>query len=311
MIKATHAGDLRIGEHTVIPCAVLEDGIRVLTRTGVLRAIGRRGEAQGGRKYEGQYDEQLRIPVFLTAKNLIPFIDNDLLNNLTPIMFKPAGAGRGAIGYKAELLPQICNVFLEAEDAGVLLVQQRHIAQQCRTLIRGLAVVGITALVDEATGYQEQRDREELQKILAAYIAPELMPYTERFPEEFWQNMFRLRGWQYRRLSSGKGSPKGPRYAGKLTDELIYKKLPPGVREELRKKNPANEKSQRKHKLYRFLTEDVGDPHLTKQVAIVTTLMKVSSSWRTFKGLFERAFADPNAHAQGNLFPDLEEEDEE
>src|SRR5687768_6833706 len=128
MIKATHAGDLNIGEHAVIPCAVLEDGTRVLTRTGVLRAIGRRGEAQGGRKY----DEQLRTPVFLTAKNLTPFIDSDLLNNLTPIIFKPFGGGRSAIGYRAELLPQVCNVFLEAEDEGVLLVQQRHIAQQCK-----------------------------------------------------------------------------------------------------------------------------------------------------------------------------------
>jgi hypothetical protein len=121
--------------------------------------------------------------------------------------------------------------------------------------------------------------------------------------------MFRLRGWKYHRLSAGKGAPKGPRYAGKLTDDLIYKKLPPGVREELRKKSPTNEKYQRKHRLYRFLTEDIGDPHLTKQVAIVTTLMKVSNTWRQFLGLFERAFADPNAGVQVSLFADEEPDD--
>lgn len=304
MVRATHEGILHLGA-VAIPCAVLENGQRVLTQSGVMTALGRARQAKG-RQY---YDADVNMPAFLTAKNLKPFISKELEVTSSQLQFKTP-KGTRAFGYPAEILPRICDVFLDAEEAKALTATQKHIAARAKLLIRGLAHVGIVALVDEATGYQEERDREELQKILAAYIAPELMPYTERFPEEFWKNMFRLRGWQYHRLSSGKGSPKGPRYAGKLTDELIYKKLPPGVREELRNKNPANEKSQRKHKLYRFLTEDVGDPHLTKQVAIVTTLMKVSSSWRAFKGLFERAFADPNANSQISLFPELEEDEE-
>jgi hypothetical protein len=175
-------------------------------------------------------------------------------------------------------------------------------------VIRAFAKVGIIAVIDEVTGYQEERDREELQKILSAYIAPELMPYTARFPEEFWLNMFRLRGWKYHRLSSGKGTPKSPRYAGKLTDELVYKKLPPAVREELRRKCPKNDKYQRKDRLYRYLTESVGDPHLEKQVAIVTTLMKISPTWRVFRSHFERAFADPSEGKQPRLF-DMDDED--
>ena len=177
-------------------------------------------------------------------------------------------------------------------------------------IIRAFAKVGIIAVIDEVTGYQEVRDREELQKILAAYIAPHLMPYTSRFPMEFFEELFRLRGWKLQRLSTSKGSPKGPRYAGKLINELIYKKLPPGVAEELREKNPViNDKGQRRYKNYMFLTADVGDPHLTKQVAVVGTLMKISPNWRTFERHFERAFPKPNAYAQQSLFQ-FEEEDE-
>src|SRR6266487_4094688 len=141
------------------------------------------------------------------------------------------------------------------------------------------------ALVDEATGYQAERDKDELQTILSAYIAPELMPWTRRFPPEFYEQMFRLWGWQYRPLSI-----KRPRHAGKLTSQLIYEKLPPGVLEELRRKNPPDETGRRKHKHHQFLTDDVGNPHLEKQLAIVTTLMRISPNWRVFMAHFSRAF---------------------
>lgn len=42
--------------------------------------------------------------------------------------------------------------------------------------MRVFARVGITALVDEATGYQYDREKNELQKILKAYIAEDLLP---------------------------------------------------------------------------------------------------------------------------------------
>jgi hypothetical protein len=111
------------------------------------------------------------------------------------------------------------------------------------------------------------------------------------------------------RLSTGKSTPKGPRYAGKLINELIYNKLPPGVKEELNRKNPViNDKGQRRNKNYMFLTADVGDPHLTKQVAVVGTLMKISPNWRVFERHFERAF--PKPYTQGDLFEDDEEGEE-
>jgi len=60
-----------------------EDGTRVLTRATFLRAIGRRGKAKGGR----EYDDEFKTPVFLTANNLKPFINIDIGENSTPVIF--------------------------------------------------------------------------------------------------------------------------------------------------------------------------------------------------------------------------------
>jgi len=161
--------------------------------------------------------------------------------------------------------------------------------------------LGIIALVDEATGYQYERDRDELNKILEAYIAKELLPWTRRFPDEFYKQLFRLHGWQYSPLTV-----KRPKYIGKLTNVLVYEKLPPGVLPELKKKNPITPKGYRKHRHHQFLTEDIGNPHLERHIASVTTLMRASSNWSKFKSLFARAF--PSGPQQLEL-PLVEKED--
>jgi hypothetical protein len=107
-----------------------------------------------------------------------------------------------------------------------------------------------------------------------------------------------------------KKGPRGPRYAGKLTNHLIWKQLPPGVLTDLRRLNPPNEKYQRKHRFSQFLTDDIGNPHLEKQVAVVTTLMKISPNWKVFERNFNRAFPQRSTALQGRL-PGMEEDEEE
>ena len=106
-------------------------------------------------------------------------------------MFVTPTGGR-AYGYEATVLVELCEAILAARAAGVLQPQQKNIAQKCEIIVRGLARVGIVALVDEATGFQEVRKRDALHKILEAYIAPELMPWTRRFPPSFYKEMFRV-----------------------------------------------------------------------------------------------------------------------
>lgn len=289
--QATHAGELKIGEVT-IPCAVLEDGRRVLTQEGFLHAIGRARKAKGGQGASGSKVDQM--PAFLSANNLKPFISPELVESTKAIRFKNP-KGIRAFGYPAELLPRVCQVYLDAKDAGKLVKSQDTIAIKCGILIRGFAHVGIIALVDEATGYQYDRDRQALHLILEAYIAKELLPWAKRFPDEFYKQLFRLRGWPY-----SPPSPKRPLYVGKLTNQLVYEQLPPGVLDELRTKNPKDDKGRRKHRHHQFLTENIGNPHLERHIASVTTLMRAAPNWRNFERLFARAF--PKGPLQEEMF---------
>lgn len=277
--QATHEGPLQIGK-TTIPCAVLEDGTRVLSRVGFLRAIGRTGKAKGGRRY----DKESQVPVFLTAENLKPFIPEELLTNSTPVPYRPATGGAVAMGYRADLLPEVCHVFTDAAQAGVLRANQLHIAEVCRLLIRGFSKVGITAMVDEATGYQEVRDRLALQKILDAFLTKELAAWAKRFPDEFYKEVFRLRGWEW-----SPDNVRRPVQVGKDTKDLVYERMAPRLVHELEGRNPKDDRGHRKAKHHQWLTEDVGHPALAQHLHAVIALMRASDSWPEFKALINRA----------------------
>ncbi len=158
-----------------------------------------------------------------------------------PIVFSPPTGGR-ASGYDAELLPAVCEIYLQARDAGVLPRNQEHVAKQAEILIRGLARIGIIALVHEATGYQEVRAKNALALILEQFIAEELRAWVQTFPDDFYREMFRLRGLDYPQFNV-----KRPQYFGTLTNDLVYKRLAPGVLDELKRVTPRDEKGRRKY----------------------------------------------------------------
>lgn len=126
---------------------VLSDGTRVLSQAGFLEALGRHRKANVTPTRGGE--EQ--IPPILQGKAINPFISKEILAKSQPIRFKTPN-GSHASGYRADLLPDVCEVYLKARDAGVLPTNQHHVAKQAEILVRGLANIGIIALVDEATG---------------------------------------------------------------------------------------------------------------------------------------------------------------
>jgi ribosomal protein S25 len=276
--KATHVGTLRLGD-LEIPCAVLDDGTRLLSQRGVTKALTGAKTISGGH-YERVRDAEgdATLPAFLSANNLKSFVSPELAATLSaPKEYLPEHGGRTAHGVDATLIPQVCEVWLRAREAKVLVGRQKIIAGQAEIIMRGLAHVGIIALVDEATGYQASRERDALAKILEAFIAKELRPWVRTFEPDFYQELFRLKGIQF------KGTLKAPRYIGKLTNDLVYDRLAPGVREELNRINPTNEKGQRKHKNFQWLTQHVGYQKLKQHLASVTVLMKVFDDWEVFK----------------------------
>jgi hypothetical protein len=269
---------LRIGL-IAIPAYVLEDERRVLTVSGMSDGLSM---ARGGSEVPGLN----RFELFVSRERLRPFVSDELRRQVSnPIVFLTP-TGSKAYGYDAQTLVELCEAVLAAREAGKLQRQQEGIAQRAEVLIRGLARVGIVALIDEATGYQEIRDRQSLRRILEAYISKEWLPWTERFPIEFYKELYRLHGW--RLDPAGKGKPG---YVGKLTNALVYDRLPRGVADELRANNPVDPSTgRRRFKHHQFLTDDIGNPHLEKHVAKVIGLMQASESWGEFKRMFRRVF---------------------
>lgn len=273
---AEHSGTLVIGD-LQIPCSVLADGTRVLSEAGFTKAMGR---ARSGTAWMRGNDPGARMPHYAPPRNLIEFIGNELANELmTPMKYLPVSGGKLAYGVKATLIPQICEAWLRARDAGALNRQQLRTAAQAEILMRGLAHVGIIALVDEATGYQELRQKTALAEILDRFISKELRKWARRFPFEYYEKIFALKGWDTSELTPN--SPK-PIEVGRITDDLIYKRLAPGVRAELKKLTPRNNKGYLASKLHQRLSQDIGDPRLEKHIAVVLTVMDLSSDWPDF-----------------------------
>lgn len=278
MPVASHEGDFPIGT-SLLSCANLPDGKRIITQATFLKAIGRSRSPKAGTGVLSTVDE---LPFFLQANVIKPFISDELAKSTKPIFYKTK-SGKKCVGYDATLLPMVAEVYLQYRDyclakKGKIPKQQAHIINASDILMRGLAHVGIIALVDEATGYQRDRARDELAKILEAFVAKELQPWVKTFPSIFYEQMFRLRSLPY----PGDGI-KRPQYFGHLTNDVVYRRLAPGVLEELKNNALKNEKGRLKHKLHQKLTKDMGHPKLKELIISVITIMKLSKGWKDFK----------------------------
>lgn len=283
--KAAYEGTLTIMD-LEIECAVLEDGVRVISQRALTKALG---APSGGAAFKRRTEEGVAdLPIFMAYERIQPFIDSELAASLKlPLEYTPLHGGRSAFGIRAELMPQICDVWLKARDAKILTNRQLAIAQQADILMRGLAHIGIVALVDEATGYQAIRDRDALRQILDRFLRKELAAWAKRFPDEFYEQMFRLRGWEWKGMKVNR-----PQIVGHYTNDLVWERLAPGIREELEARNPKNERGQRSKKHHQWLTEDVGHPALAQHLYALIGLMRVSANgdWDGFYRMVQKAF---------------------
>lgn len=133
--RATHEGVLVIGEIR-IPCAVLSDRRRVISRAGMLSALGV-AESQGD------------VAVHLPEGELIRYV---------------AESGRVETGFPADALRQVCDMYLGARREGRLPREQHHIAERCEDLLVAFAMAAVAALADEASGHQKVRAPDALQR---------------------------------------------------------------------------------------------------------------------------------------------------
>ena len=255
----------------------------------MLRAQGRHPRADAGvllqsigRHPRGQLRIDGGLPVFLQGKAIAPYTSQDVREKAAPMTFRPPTGGR-ASGFNALLLPEVCEIFLRARQDVKLPSSQQHIARQAEPIMRGLARVGIVALVDEATGYQRLREKKALAAILERFIERELQPGVKTFPEDFYSEMFRLRD-----LDFDCNNVERPGYFGTLTNDIVYKRLAPGGLDELREVTPRGTTGRRKHRYFQHLTTYVGYPELREHLASVVTIMELSDDWPDFMRKLDR-----------------------
>lgn len=267
-----------------IPCYVLEDGRRVLSTTGMQKALKITSEDSSDRS-------ATRLAQILSAKNLNRCFPS--INIAATYKSFPCFLGNKKISaYDAIILPELCETMLKVRDCAIanneeLGSRQKNMITQCDIIIRALAKVGIIALVDEATGYQKDKNRakDELQKFLNQFLTEEASRWVKTFNDSFFEMIYKMRGWNWN------DTHKRPAVVGQWINDIVYKRLAPGVLEELKIRNPKNDKGHKTKQNHRFLSEEIGRPKLKEHLAAIEALGKAADyNWDKFKELLNKVF---------------------
>lgn len=274
--------ELKLGA-TSVTCSVLEDGRRIIKDTSLFKALKR--TRKGEVRIEG-------YPPILGSKVLVDILEELYFDEIHTIQPFEVAQYNGTTGlwYDANSIPIICDLYMEAESRNLIRPGQQHVLEQAKILLRSLAKVGITALIDEATNYQEARGKDELQILLSKFIADKLQPYSKQFPKEYFEELFRLYGLPYDPTTT-----RRPRCFAQFNLKYVYEMLPPKVWEKLDEINPTvynanTNRKDRKNHIHRNLTED-GVKWLQHHLSSLIPIMTISQNMDDFKVNFERAFA--------------------
>ena len=272
--EAKSQGSLPIGDVT-IDVYVLADRRRLIHKRGMARALGMKSE--GGNAFMKT----------ISRRGLGSAVSPELWEKiLNPIEFKPL-AGDPAHGYQAETFIDVCNAIIDAHKLGRLAPSQVFLGIQAEIIVRSAAKLGIIGLIDEATGFIEDKRKEEYRELWVSFLRDEFRQWEEaEFPNELFNLMYKLYG--LKRFQPN--STKHPRFFSKFLRKYVYQPLANSngaILEELELKNPVvYSNGGRRYKLFQFLSDEIGMPalrqHIWKTVGIA---LSVSS-----KEQFDRAF---------------------
>jgi hypothetical protein len=284
LVIATHSGYVRIGKWE-LQAFNLPDGRRVIEKSS-LKEILSVDSAISGSSLIRTLNRHPVLKKSAAAARLAVFDD--------PICFRDS-SGKLVSGFEAEALVDLCQFLLQARKVGALISKPHYrYAQAAEDLLASLANLGIIAVIDEATGYQRTRGHDALQALLDRFLLRAFAAWAKKFPDEFYSEMYRLKGWRWRGRSVNP-----PQCVASYTKQIVYERLAPGILVELEKRNPLNENGERESRHHQWLTTDVGHPALSLHLYAVTALMKAHKTWGAFLNGLEAAF--PKAGDQTDL----------
>jgi phage anti-repressor protein len=138
-------------------------------------------------------------------------------------------------------------------------------------------------------------------RILEAYINKDKLPWRKTFEDEYYREIYRLRGWHY-----DSNSVKRTPLLGHITNDIVYNRLQPNILDELRRRNPTV-KGNRRYRHHEFLTINIGNPHLKSHLKEIIRLMRACNRWNGFVALLNKLHPTAN-DIQPDIFFQLLEE---
>jgi hypothetical protein len=271
--KANFSGTLQLGE-LAFDCHVLSDGTRIITKNTLLRAL----EIKKGGKISNEKSGSL-LDLLIADKRLFPFVNKHLkvVQNLD-IRYRTPN-NQLALGIPATIIPAICNIWVDANAEFDLPAAQKRTANRALKILQGLAIVGITALVDEVTGYEKSRAARGLTTLLETFLAKELQPWSKTFSDKYYEQLHRL--WN---IPMNEEFPHHrPKFFGHLTNNLVYRRLAPGLLEELRTENKKiKERENKNPMMHQSLTRETGITKLKGHLLQVEILAQAAETKEDF-----------------------------
>jgi P63C domain len=269
-LKTWGKGPIKIGD-AELDCYILEDGTPILNKGKMMKAIGRQWKGSS----------RTEMPTFIGAKNLQQFIRPELEEQLKGVDFYDGS--RLISGYHADVLVNVCNVYLEARQANELTITQLPIAQVCETLIMAFAKVGIRALIYEQLGFEKFKNPDAFRILIESYLSDEIRKWSKEFPDEFFWQMDRIYG------NERTTSRNRPMYYAKFIRKYIYDPIENGaVLKKLDEIIPKSAKGNKTKRLHSATSENIGLPAVKSQILQTLGVLKVSSSKRIFENNYAR-----------------------
>ncbi|MBI5847527.1 MAG: P63C domain-containing protein [Nitrospirae bacterium] len=296
ILKATWGSTdrpLKIGD-LEIPCYVLEDGTRVLSGRGMQTAL-ELGQTRGQ-----------KLNKLINHPGIKPFISKELSLGISePIKFTVKNIPRVVFGYEGNVLVDICDAVLQARKENKVPAKYSLVAEQCEILARALAKTGIIALIDEVTGYQAVRPQDALQKYLEMLVRKDLAAWAKKFPDEFYENIYKLKGWVWPGMKKNRFS-----VVAHYTRDLVYERIAPGLLHELETKSPKDETGNRKNKFHQWLTEDIGDPMLSQHLHSLIMFQRLALSsgygWHRFVKMVDKVLPKKGTNLEFSFMNETE-----
>lgn len=293
--EAATDGTLKIGD-VELDVYVLKDRRRVISMRAMGRALGMKSE--GGNIFSRT----------MARKGVRSVLSQKLINSIeNPIYFKPL-KGDLAYGCEAESFIEVCDAMIEARNTNALASSQYFLAIQAEIIIRSAAKVGITALIDEATGFVD-RTKDEYRRLFDEFVRKEFSQWEKEFPDKFFDMIYRMYGLKRQTPNS----TRHPQFFGHFIRKYVYFPLANSngvILEKLDEKNPVvYDNGGRKYKLFQFLTDHVGMSAFRQHLWQVVGIGEAAQDKRQFDRGFYRAFPEARPRQDGaqlDLFPEID-----